>query len=156
MGWQDREYNRQINYGGTPFSNPLRNILQYALPIYRSASLYIHLSFWFLLISLFVAIENFRVGTPMVGPISLLTRALMAGFTIVLLHEFGHCIGARMVGGNHWEYPVIWPMGGLVPPTSPRTDKAVFTPIWAGFVFNLGLLTIILGKRPYSDSRRRG
>ncbi len=43
-------------------------------------------------------------------------------FFIVLVHEFGHCFGARHVGGEANEI-LIWPLGGLAyvqPPHEPR------------------------------------
>ena len=33
-------------------------------------------------------------------------------FAVVLLHEFGHCFGARHVGGDADEI-LLWPLGGL-------------------------------------------
>lgn len=44
-------------------------------------------------------------------------------FGVVLLHEFGHCFGARRVGGQAEEI-LIWPLGGLAnvqPPHDPRS-----------------------------------
>lgn len=44
-------------------------------------------------------------------------------FAVVLLHEFGHCYGARKVGGSADEI-LIWPLGGLAsvqPPNDPRS-----------------------------------
>lgn len=49
------------------------------------------------------------------------TYALLFG--VVLLHEFGHCYGARRVGGVADEI-LIWPLGGLAnvqPPHDPRS-----------------------------------
>ena len=49
------------------------------------------------------------------------TYALL--FLVVLLHEFGHCYGARRVGGQAEEI-LIWPLGGLAsvqPPHDPRS-----------------------------------
>ncbi|MHC5111327.1 MAG: metalloprotease [Planctomycetota bacterium] len=43
-------------------------------------------------------------------------------FFIVLVHEFGHCFGARYTGGDADEI-LIWPLGGLAyvqPPHEPR------------------------------------
>ncbi len=50
------------------------------------------------------------------------TYALL--FLVVLLHEFGHCWGARHTGGEADEI-LLWPLGGLAsvnPPNDPRSN----------------------------------
>jgi len=50
------------------------------------------------------------------------TYALL--FLVVLLHEFGHCWGARHTGGEAEEI-LLWPLGGLAsvnPPHDPRSN----------------------------------
>ncbi len=50
------------------------------------------------------------------------TYALL--FLVVLLHEFGHCWGARRTGGEADEI-LLWPLGGLAnvnPPHDPRSN----------------------------------
>jgi hypothetical protein len=54
-------------------------------------------------------------------------------FLSVLLHEFGHCLGARLVDGDAREI-MIWPLGGLAAvdvPHSPRAHaiSAAFGPL---------------------------
>ena len=136
MGWQDRGYNAGREEMKAYFANPL-GLMQYALPIFRSAGLSIHLSFWFLLSAVFVLISDLH--SPFLIPIDL---GLMLG--VCLWHELGHRVFARMVGGNHWEW-VIWPLGGMVAPTSPRNPKAVFVANVGGIVFNVLLVAAILG-----------
>ena len=43
-------------------------------------------------------------------------------FVSVLLHEFGHCFGARSVGGNA-EQILMWPLGGLASCEVPHTAR---------------------------------
>ena len=44
-------------------------------------------------------------------------------FGIILLHEFGHCFGARYVDGDAKEI-LIWPLGGLAYVDVPHTPRA--------------------------------
>ncbi len=57
-------------------------------------------------------------------------RALVDGlgsyailFAIILLHEFGHCWGARHTGGEATEI-LLWPLGGLAAVRPPHTASA--------------------------------
>jgi len=138
MGWQDREYNAGREEMKAYFANPL-GLMQFALPIWRSAGLQVRLSFWFLLSALFVVIEDLRGGLPLFIPLDLM---LMLG--VCLFHEWGHRIFARLVGGNHWEW-VLWPLGGMVAPSAPRTAKATFVANVGGIVFNLLLIGAVVG-----------
>jgi hypothetical protein len=138
MGWQDREYNAGREEMKAYFANPL-GLMQYALPIYRSAQLQIRLTFWFLLISVFVAIGDIQAGRPQYIPMDF---AILLG--VSLLHEWGHMIFSRRVGGNHWEW-VLWTMGGMIPPTSPRRPLPVFVANIGGFAFNILLIAFLAG-----------
>jgi Zn-dependent protease len=44
-------------------------------------------------------------------------------FVLVLIHEFGHCYGARYVGGEANEV-LLWPLGGLAMTSPPHTPRA--------------------------------
>lgn len=65
------------------------------------------------------------------------------GFGIVLLHEFGHVLACRLVGGSANEV-VLWPLGGLAyvaPP--PRPDATLWTTA-AGPLVNLVLTPLLI------------
>lgn len=64
-------------------------------------------------------------------------------FVAVLLHEFGHCFGARQVEGDASEI-LIWPLGGLANVDVPHTPKATFITVVMGPLVNL-FLAIISG-----------
>ncbi|MBU0617864.1 MAG: hypothetical protein KKI02_09115 [Planctomycetes bacterium] len=66
---------------------------------------------------------------------------LGALFGIVLLHEFGHCFGARSVGG-HAENILMWPLGGLAYAHAPMTPWAQFVTVACGPLVNLVLCVI--------------
>jgi len=57
-------------------------------------------------------------------------------FGIVLLHEFGHCFGARSVGGDASEI-LLWPLGGLAFARAPMTPWAQFVTVACGPLVNL-------------------
>lgn len=59
----------------------------------------------------------------------------------VLLHEFGHCFGARWVNGEASEI-LIWPLGGLASVDVPHTPSANFITSAAGPVINLLLCLV--------------
>lgn len=57
-------------------------------------------------------------------------------FLSVLLHEFGHCFGARLVDGDAQEV-LLWPLGGLASVEVPHTARAHFVTALAGPLVNL-------------------
>ncbi|MDB5312997.1 MAG: hypothetical protein JWO38_7199 [Gemmataceae bacterium] len=68
----------------------------------------------------------------------------LAGFGLVLLHELGHVLACRRVGGVA-DRVVLWPLGGLAfvrPPLRP--GAALWTTV-AGPLVNLALVPVTLG-----------
>jgi hypothetical protein len=139
MGWQDRDYNPRREEMNAYLGNPAQ-WMQFAVPLYKSAGLQIRLTFWYFLAVLFHGVEIGQSGEPLYY--ILIDAAVLLG--VLLWHEFGHRVFARMVGGNHWEW-VLWPAGGMVPPTCPRTPSAMFLANVGGWVFSLVLLLASLG-----------
>lgn len=62
-------------------------------------------------------------------------------FGIVLLHEFGHCFGARSVGGDA-ENILMWPLGGLAYAHAPMRPWPQFVTVAAGPLVNLVFVII--------------
>lgn len=52
-------------------------------------------------------------------------------YAIVLIHEYGHCLGARWVGGDA-DKILLWPLGGIAYPTAPMRPWPQFVTIAAG------------------------
>jgi len=71
--------------------------------------------------------------------------AMLVGllFVIVLLHEFGHCFGARLMDGDATQV-LIWPLGGLASVEVPQTARANFWATAAGPLTNL-LICVVTG-----------
>lgn len=57
-------------------------------------------------------------------------------FGIILIHEFGHCFGARSVGGDAHQI-LMWPLGGLAFAHAPMTPWAQFVTVAAGPAVNV-------------------
>jgi Zn-dependent protease len=67
----------------------------------------------------------------------------LALFAIVLLHEFGHALACRSVGG-HADQIVLWPLGGVAFVQPPPRPGAVLWSIAAGPLVNVLLVPLTL------------
>ena len=65
-------------------------------------------------------------------------------FLIVLLHEFGHALACRQVGGRANQI-VLWPLGGIAFVNPPPRPGALLWSIAAGPLVNLVLVPITIG-----------
>ena len=57
-------------------------------------------------------------------------------FGIVLIHEFGHCLGARTVGGDAHNI-LMWPLGGLALADAPMRPWPQFVTVACGPLVNV-------------------
>ena len=67
----------------------------------------------------------------------------LALFLIVTLHEFGHALACRQVGGNANQI-VLWPLGGVAYVDPPPRPGATLWSIAAGPLVNVVLFPILL------------
>ena len=65
-------------------------------------------------------------------------------FAIVLMHEFGHALACRQVGGKANQI-VLWPLGGIAYVSPPARPGAVLWSIAAGPLVNLALVPLTMG-----------
>ena len=68
----------------------------------------------------------------------------LALFLIVLLHEFGHVLACRQVGGQANKI-VLWPLGGVAYVSPPIRPGATLWSIAAGPLVNVALLPVLFG-----------
>ncbi len=68
----------------------------------------------------------------------------LALFLIVLLHEFGHALACRQVGGVANQI-VLWPLGGVAYVDPPPRPGATLWSIAAGPLVNVALFPVLLG-----------
>lgn len=64
-------------------------------------------------------------------------------FLIVLMHEFGHSLACRSVGGTANRI-VLWPMGGVAFVNPPQRPGATLWSIAAGPLVNVALLPLLI------------
>jgi Zn-dependent protease len=65
-------------------------------------------------------------------------------FAIVLLHEFGHALACRQVGGRADEI-VLWPLGGIAFVQPPARPGALLWSIAAGPLVNVAIVPVTIG-----------
>ncbi len=126
MGWQDRDYGSGGDGGGGGMRHALQQAGGYALPIgtYLNVRVSVHWSFFLILLWRMLAD----------GDAWWALRWSSLLFLSVLLHEFGHVLACRRVGGRADEI-LMWPLGGLAFCDAPRTPWAQFvTVIWGPLV----------------------
>src|ERR1043166_7602005 len=63
-------------------------------------------------------------------------------FLIVLLHEFGHALACRQVGGQA-NLIVLWPLGGVAYVSPPQRPGATLWSIAAGPLVNVALAPVL-------------
>jgi Zn-dependent protease len=63
-------------------------------------------------------------------------------FVIVLLHEFGHALACRQVGGKA-DHIVLWPLGGVAYVAPPQRPGAMLWSIVAGPLVNVALAPLL-------------
>ena len=66
----------------------------------------------------------------------------LALFAIVLLHEYGHALACRQVGGTA-DHIVLWPLGGVAYVDPPPRPGATLWSIAAGPLVNVVLLALV-------------
>ena len=65
-------------------------------------------------------------------------------FLIVLLHEFGHALACRSVGGTA-DRIMLWPLGGVAYVNPPQRPGATLWSIAAGPLVNVALAPVLIG-----------
>jgi Zn-dependent protease len=120
--------------------------MSWALPMFRlfGADVRIHVIFLlFNLVELLrVAIGGRMAGEPLPLGVAWTAVAFVFLWWVVLLHECGHALAARWMGGASGEY-LMWPLGGLAFPALPRSWRAHLVTAVAGPAANLLLFVLL-------------
>lgn len=135
MSWDERPY---ADGGFEPSGSHPRfsdNPMGWSLLVGRVAEINIRIHIFFFL---FVLFEILSARTDVFHAV----RWTLMLFSIVLLHEFGHCFAARRVGGSAHEV-LLWPLGGLAMVQAPRTVRAQFLVAAGGPLVNVLLMAVM-------------
>ncbi|HEV2115063.1 MAG TPA: site-2 protease family protein [Terriglobales bacterium] len=92
---------------------------------------------WFL-----VAVFEINARSTRYSSIAWNIAEYLALFAIVLLHEYGHALACRQVGGNA-DHIVLWPLGGVAYVDPPPRPGATLWSIAAGPLVNVVLLVVV-------------
>jgi Zn-dependent protease len=92
------------------------------------------------------AVAAYQISTKDSRYSSILWNVLeyVALFVIVLMHEFGHSLACRQVGGRS-EQIILWPLGGVAYVAPPQRPGAMLWSIAAGPLVNVVLIPILSG-----------
>jgi Zn-dependent protease len=134
MGWQDRHYNRGGGDSGS--FNPLGWLVSGTVPLgtWFGIDVRAHAS-----LVVYIAITLLAPGS--FGSWRNAATSMTILFFSVLLHEFGHCFGSKLVGGDPSQI-IMHPLGGLAFASAPHRPWPNFITVLAGPMVNL-LICII-------------
>ena len=142
MGIHDRDWGSTSDRGwwARVFGDG-ENPLRWSLPLYKAWGIAVRIHIVFVIIILARLIGTVREDA--IGFQFMLVW--MAGlFLLVLLHEYGHCIACRKVGGDADEI-LMWPLGGLAYCQPPNTWRANLITIIGGPLVNVVLVPVFAG-----------
>src|SRR5579864_6497361 len=105
---------------------------------FSGIDLYLHWS-WFLVAAFEISDRASRYSSPVWNILEYL-----ALFGIVMLHEYGHALACRQVGGQA-DRIVLWPLGGVAYVNPPVRPGATLWSIAAGPLVNVALAPILVG-----------
>jgi stage IV sporulation protein FB len=122
----------------------MRDPLSWSIPLGRlfGINIRVHLLFPLVALGLIIrAATKTQNGPPPEG--AWIDATLIMGFLFVciLLHEFGHCFGARAVHGDASDV-LLWPLGGLAYCDVPHNPRANFICTASGPAVNLVLCVV--------------
>jgi stage IV sporulation protein FB len=121
----------------------MRDPFTWSLPLGRmfGVTVRMHILFPFFILVLWARAAMDDKSPRGAGLEMLILMALL--FVAVLLHELGHCFGARLMDGDADEV-LLWPLGGLARCDIPNTPRAHFWTAAYGPLTNL-LLCVLAG-----------
>lgn len=119
-----------------------------SLWLFRLAGIDVFVHWSWVLVALFqvrartVAVEDGNLLLPPYASGMWHAVQYLALFGIVLLHEFGHALACRQVGGLA-ETIVLWPLGGIAFVKPPQRPGACLWTIAAGPLVNVALVPVL-------------
>jgi Zn-dependent protease len=118
----------------------MNNISSGSLPLFRVAGIQVYLHWSWLVVGYFAIVNRVNRYESIAWNI----LEYLALFGIVLLHEFGHALACRQVGGQANRI-MLWPLGGVAFVDPPPRPGATLWSIAAGPLVNVVLAPITIG-----------
>jgi Zn-dependent protease len=112
---------------------------QGSIKLFRFAGIQVYLHWSWFLVAIYLVFIRGNVYNSLVWN----AWEYIALFTIVLLHEFGHALSCRSVGG-HADQIFLWPLGGVAYVDPPQRPGPILWSIAAGPLINVLLFPIFL------------
>lgn len=123
----------------------MRDPMSWSFTVFRAFGIPVKVHLLFIVVSLGLFLRQIGGKDNPLLWYDVLGLTVLIPFVVILLHEFGHCFGARYVGGDAKEV-LMWPLGGLAYVDVPHTPRANFIATAAGpFVNVLICLACMLG-----------
>src|SRR5579863_578248 len=106
--------------------------------IFRIAGIDVYLNWlWFIFAIYEIQARTTEYSSPIWNVLEYLSL-----FVIVTMHEFGHALACRSVGGTANQI-VLWPLGGVAYVNPPQRPGATLWSLAAGPLVNVALLPIL-------------
>lgn len=145
MGWESRRYKGGDDDRGR-FGHVIRRIfgdgenpLAWSLPLYRAWGITVRVHIFFviwIIAQLIASLVQDAIGW------KFMALGMGTLFTLVLLHEYGHCIACRRVGGDA-DQILLWPLGGLASCRPPHDWRSNLITTLGGPGVNAVLLPVL-------------
>lgn len=116
---------------GGPGELAMRDPMSWSVQVFRAFGIPVKVHLFFFIVTLGLFLRQVGSGDNPVAWLDVLVFTVFLLFGIILLHEFGHCLGARQVDGDAKEV-LIWPLGGLAYVDVPHNPRALFISTAAG------------------------
>jgi len=112
---------------------------RYGIRLFEAFGITVYLHWSWLVVAVFeIQMRSNRYHSPGWNVAEYLTL-----FAIVLVHEFGHALACRSVGGKA-DRIILWPLGGVAYVSPPMRPGAMLWSIVAGPLVNVALLPLTL------------
>lgn len=119
----------------------MRDPMNWSVTVFRAFGIPVKVHLLFIIVALGLFLR--QIGgkdNPLWWPDVLLFTVFIP-FLVIVMHEFGHCFGARHVDGDAKEI-LIWPLGGLAFVDVPHTPRANLIATAAGPAVNVLICAI--------------
>lgn len=119
-----------------------------SIRLFRFAGIQVFLHWSWFLVAFYGIESRVKTYSSMVWP----ALEYLSLFSIVLMHEFGHALACRQVGGKA-EQIVLWPLGGVAYVAPPPRPGATLWSIAAGPLVNVALAPLFIALLAFARSQ---